>query len=134
NPDVPPYKIGFLAVMRRLNRAGVAELNGHLLYAVPEDAYAAADAWLERSGLVPAIDRAAEQHAGDPEATLDAALEPCFTAGEAAAGLGTLGEAVADAMAARAEEGIELEMTIDEWRQFAATASWHAARAAARRM
>jgi isocitrate lyase len=134
NPDVPPYKVGFLAVMRRLDRAGVTELNGHLLYAVPEDAHAAADAWLERSGLAPAIDRAAAEHAGDPEATLDAALEPFFAAWEADAGLGTLGEAVADAMSARAEEGIELEMSIEAWREFAATASWHAARAAARRM
>jgi len=134
NPDVPPYKTGFLAVMRRLHRAGVAEITGHLLYAVPEDAYAAADAWLERAGVTSAIDEAARGHGGHPEATLDAALEPFFAAWEAEAGLATIGEAVAEAMAARADEGVELEMSVDAWRAFAATASWHAARAAARRM
>jgi isocitrate lyase len=134
NPDLPPYKVGFLAVMRHLHRAGVDDLNGHLLYAVPEDAYEAADAWLERSGLTPAIEAAAAAHAGDAEATLDAALDPFFAAWESQAGLATFAEAVADAMEARADEGVELEMSVDEWREFAASAPWTTVRGAARRM
>jgi isocitrate lyase len=47
------------------------------------------------------------------------------------AGLTTLGDAVAEAMSFRAEEDSSLEMTIDEWQRFAATASWYTARAKA---
>ncbi len=38
NPDVPSYRVGFLAAIRRLHRAGLTELKGHLLYAVDDDA------------------------------------------------------------------------------------------------
>lgn len=138
NPDVPSYKLGFLSVVRRLHRAGVSEINGHLLYAVPEEAYAAADAWLEASGVAAAVDEAARTHIAQPsassESTLDAAVEPFFAAWESQAGLMTMGEAIAEAMATRADEGFELEMTPDAWRAFAATAPWQAARSAARRM
>ena len=36
NRSVPSYKAGYLALMRRLNRAGVEDLNGYLLYALSE--------------------------------------------------------------------------------------------------
>jgi isocitrate lyase len=138
NPEVPPYKVGFLSVVRRLNRAGVAEINGHLLYSVPEEAYAAADSWLTESGVATAVDAAARAHLADPqaspEATLDAAVEPFFAEWESRARLMTLGEAVAEAMAARADEGVELEMTPEAWRAFASTAPWQAVRSAAQRM
>ena len=39
NPSVPSYKAGFLALMRRLNAAGVDEINGHLLYAMSDEEY-----------------------------------------------------------------------------------------------
>ena len=38
-------------MMRRFYDSGVTELNGHLLYALPDGEYAAADAWLERQGI-----------------------------------------------------------------------------------
>ena len=59
NPDVPPYKACFLAMVRRFNRQGVTELNGHLLYALPDGEYAVADAWLEGHGITTLIDEAA---------------------------------------------------------------------------
>ena len=51
NLKVPPYKACFLAMMRSFYDQGVTELNGHLLYALPDGEYAAADAWLERQGI-----------------------------------------------------------------------------------
>ncbi|MDP9244481.1 MAG: isocitrate lyase ICL2 [Chloroflexota bacterium] len=138
NRDVPSYKVGYLAVMRRLNRAGASDLNGHLLYAVAEDEYAAADAWLEQVGLLAEIDEAGQAHAVDPQAspekTLDAVADRFIEAWEADAGLKTFGQAVADAMAFRADEGVELEMSVDQWLTFAATASWNTARTRARSM
>jgi isocitrate lyase len=136
--EVPAYKAGFLAILRRLHRAGVTEINGHLLYAAPEEVYADADAWLEQTGIAAAVDAAARAHlarpGASPEATLDAALEPYVAEWEARAGLMTLSEAVAEAMAARIDEGVALEMTPDEWHAFAGRAPWTSTRAAARRM
>jgi isocitrate lyase len=135
NPDIPSYKAAFLAVMRTLNAAGVTEINGHLLYAVPVDEEAAADAWLEQTGLISTIRDAARDHReGAAEATLDRAADAFLSTWETAAGLKTLAEAVAETMAFRADEGAQLPMTPSEWRDFAATAPWSTARAAAERM
>jgi isocitrate lyase len=135
NPDIPSYKVAFLAVLRALNAAGVDEINGHLLYAVPADEESAADAWLEQTGLLSSIREAAREHKdGFGEATLDRAADAFLATWEAAAGLKTLGEAVAETMRFRADEGVQLAMSLDEWREFAATAPWSSARAAAKGM
>ena len=138
NPDMPSYRVALLAVMRRLHDAGVTEINGHLLYAVPADEAAAADAWLAQTGLASTIDEIARaQLAGPgaaPDETLDTAADAFLPVWEERAGLKTLGEAVADLMSFRADEGAELEMSVDAWRRFAATAPWSVARAAAKRM
>src|SRR5680860_1196 len=132
NPDVPSYRIGFLATIRRLHRAGLTELNGHRLYEVAEDEYAEAEAGLDRSGLLTVIDEAAAEGSHDPAATLDAVADRFLEAWQADAGLKTYGQAIADALAAQAEDGAEPAMDIDEWRAFATTASWRAARRRAR--
>ncbi len=138
NRTVPTYKAGFLAAMRSLHRAGVTEVNGHLLYALSEEEYASADAWLERSGVAEAIDEAAREHlaAGGPtaEATLDAVSDRFLDAWQSEARLKTLGQAVAEEMAFRADEGADLPMTLEEWLDFADTASWYTARAKAKEM
>jgi isocitrate lyase len=138
NRDVPAYKAAYLAAMRRLHQAGVTEINGHLLYAISDEEYAAADAWLERVGLMAAIDEAARAHIADegssPEDTLDTVADRFLEAWQGEAGLQTLAQAVAEVMAFRADEGIQLEMTIGEWLAFAATASLYTAEATAKRM
>ena len=135
NPTVPSYKVAYLAVVRRLHNAGVTELNGHKLYAIPDDQYAYADAWLEKVGLTTAIDEAAKSYlAGSgrtSEGTLDAVADTFLAAWETDSGLTTLGQATADVMAFRAEEGDDLGMSVDEWLAFAASASFHAMRAKA---
>jgi isocitrate lyase len=138
NREVPGYKAAYLAAMRRLHQAGVTEINGHLLYAISDDEYAEADAWLERVGLIAAIVEAAQAHMADggpsPEDTLDTVADRFLEAWQAEAGLQTLGQAVAEVMAFRADEGVQLGMTVEEWLDFAATASWYTARASARGM
>jgi len=138
NPTVPSYKVAYLAVMHGLHNAGVTEINGHMLYAVSDEQYAIAEAWLEKVGLATAIDEAASSYlAGSgktSEDTLDAVADAFLAAWETDSGLTTLGQAVADVMAFRADEGDQLDMTIDEWQAFAATASFHAVRAKANAM
>ena len=135
--DVPSYKVAYLAAMRRLHRSGVEDLVGHRLYAVSDAEYAGADAWLERSGLAAAIEEVGREHAGGNgtvDQALDAVADRFIEAWESGARLKTLGEAVADVMRFRADEGAVLEMSVDEWTAFAATASWRSARAVAQRM
>ncbi|MEO7295750.1 MAG: isocitrate lyase, partial [Candidatus Limnocylindria bacterium] len=135
NLDVPSYKVGYLAVMRRLHRAGLADINGHLLYDISETDYAAADAWLDQAGLTGVIDQAAKEHLADAsttsEATLDTVADAFLDAWQRQADLKTLGQAVANLISFRADEGIPLETTVEEWEAFAASASWSAIRAKA---
>jgi isocitrate lyase len=137
-PDVPSYKAAYLALMQRLQRAGVDDHNGHRIYALSEAESAAADGWLEAVGLATVIDEAGRAHATTPGASPEDALERVadrfLETWERAAGLKTYGQAVAEAMAFRADEGIELEMTAAEWEAFAAGASWGDARTRARQM
>src|SRR5664279_578683 len=77
NRSVPSYKAAYLALMRRLHRAGVEDINGHLLYAMSESEYAAATAWLETTGLLPLIDQTGAGFSvgwTSPEAALDTCL------------------------------------------------------------
>jgi isocitrate lyase len=138
NIAVPPYRIAFLAVMKRLYDAGVEDLNGFMLYDVPEGQAQAATLWLERSGVAAKIDETAKLFAdgkiGSPEEALDEATNEFVDAWESDSGLTTYGQAVADAMAFREEEGAELPMSQAEWLEFAGTASWFDARAKASEM
>src|SRR6478752_3608855 len=107
NRSVPSYKAGFLALMRRLNRGGVDDINGHLLYAVSEEEYDEADSWLERTGLAGEISLAAERYTPETasaESVLDAMADRFIERWQVEAGLTTLGDAVAEAMSFRAEE------------------------------
>ena len=55
NVDLPSYKAGYLAILRKLYELGVEEVRGHLLFAMSETEYAAAFDWLERVGLMSMI-------------------------------------------------------------------------------
>jgi isocitrate lyase len=136
--DVPSYRHAFLALMRRLQRAGVDGIVGHELYAISDAEYADADAWIDRVGLAATVEAAAAAHRDTPgasaEATLDTVADAFLEAWQSRAGLMTLGEAIAERMAFRADEGAELPMDADAWRAFAAAASWAETRARAREM
>src|ERR1017187_2654221 len=55
NIDLPSYKAGYLAILRKLYELGVEEVRGHLLVALSEAEYSAAFDWLERVGLMSII-------------------------------------------------------------------------------
>ena len=122
NLAIPAYKACFLALVRRFHELGARELNGHLLYALSDGEYAAAAAWQEQGGPV--------------DARFDQVDSAFVAAWEADAGLTTYGEAVAEALAFRESEGeaAEAEMSVDEWRRFAARASLYSAERKAREL
>jgi isocitrate lyase len=136
NLKIPPYKACFLALVRSFHEAGVTDLRGHLLYALPDGEYAAADAWLERQGIAAAVTEAAASWRDGRERSIDDLFDKVESrfvdAWQAEAGLETYGEAVAELLAFREREGEPLEMNATDWRQFAESASLYVAREKAR--
>src|SRR5271167_123527 len=55
NIELPSYRVGYLAILRKLFELGVEEVRGHLLFAVSETEYRETFAWLEQAGLSPVI-------------------------------------------------------------------------------
>src|SRR6266853_910587 len=138
NPNVPAYKPCFLALIQHFHELGVAELTGHLLYAIPAGEHTVAQEWLERRGiLAQATDAVASLREGK-ESSIDAMFDRIaahfLEAWESAARLKTFDEAVAEVIEFRAGEGEPVEISVDDWRRFAACASLYAAREKAREL
>ncbi|WP_406815287.1 isocitrate lyase ICL2 [Mycobacterium sp. M23085] len=138
NLDIPSYKSCFLAMVRRFYELGVKDLNGHLLYALPEGEYAEAGAWLERQGIQGVISEAVNTWRENGQQSIDDLfdqVESRFVAAwEDDAGLMTYGEAVAEVLEFDASEGEPADMSVDEWRAFAARASLYSAKAKAKEL
>ena len=132
NLKIPSYKSCFLAMVRSFYEAGVTELNGHLLYALPEGEYATATAWLERQGIAETHRRGGrgDRLGGDNsvDELFDDVESQFVEAWQNDAGLQTYGEAVAELLEFREREGEPLEMSAAEWRRFAERASLYEAR------
>ena len=137
NLELPSYRVGYLAILRRLFELGV-EVRGHLLFAVSETEYQATFAWLERVGLMSLIAETARglKHASETE--LDAALEKIDTryveVWQTEADLKSYGQAVADVMKSRTDEGERFGMSIGEWLAFSKRASFYEVRERAKSM
>src|SRR6202166_2687727 len=132
NVHLPSYKASYLALLKRFHDLGMAELNGHLLYSLSEEEYAAADAWLERTGLAALVAESVAAHGKATEGLVDAGFDQAgsslLESWETAAGLETYGEAVAESLAFQAAEGEPLAMDVEDWRRVARRASHFAAR------
>ncbi len=136
NLDLPSYKAGFVAISRRFSEAGLGDIRGHLLFELSDEEYAAANAWLERTGLDEAITESARAFAsngkGGAETVLDGVVSSYLDLWEVEAGLKTYGQAVADELEFRWSEGERFDWTFEEWNRFALNASFFAAREKAR--
>lgn len=126
--NVPSYKAAHLAVLRRLSAAGVEGANGHLLHALPEAKYSQAEAWLAASGAAGAIDAAIAANPAAPDRAAEEATDAFAAAWQAAAGLCTYADAVAERIASRSAEGVDVGIGADEWLGFARGASLSCAR------
>ncbi|HEX2285900.1 MAG TPA: isocitrate lyase ICL2 [Mycobacterium sp.] len=138
NMKIPSYKACFLAMMRHFYELGVKELNGFMLYSLAEGEYAAARSWLQRQGLLDVIADAAAtwlEHGAPPNDELYDRVESRFIeAWEQDAGLQTYGEAVAELLEFLESEGDSLDMSVEQWKTFAKTASLYAAREKAKEL
>jgi isocitrate lyase len=138
NLRIPSYKACYLAMMRRFYDSGVTELNGHLLYALSDGEYAAGGAWLQSHGIAGAVAEAAAAYQDGRDDSVDALFDKVESqfvdAWQLDAGLMTYSEAVAELLEFRESEGEPLDMSVDEWRQFAERASLYTAREKAREL
>jgi len=132
NPNVPAYKPCFLALIQHLHELGVAEFTGHLLYAIPAGEHAVAREWLERRGILAQAAEAVASLREGKETSIDAMFDRItarfLDAWQDDAELNTFGEAVAEVIEFRSSEGEPVEISVDDWRRFAARASLYAAR------
>jgi isocitrate lyase len=138
NTNIPNYKTAFLAIMRQFHNKGVPEINGHLMYRISDQAYAAADEWLNKNGLSTEIDAAIKALPNHSTVVINAALDDAATRlldlWQMEASMKTYGEAVADVMAFHLDEGAELPMSVEEWNAFVEESSFVEARQKARSM
>jgi len=134
NPEMPSYRVGFLAILKTLNELGLDEVRGHLLFEVPETELRRATAWLARVGLMPLIERnarvAREAAVGTAvdgrliDGLLDAIDARYSDIWQAEAGLKTYAEAVAEVLELRAGEGERFDISLEDWRAFARAAAF----------
>ncbi len=138
NLEVPSYKAVFLALQRKFYEAGVDEVRGHMMFAMPDSEYAAADAWLETTGLLPLIEENAQAYKKSSDALVDTMLDkviPRFLdEWQEAADLMTYRQAATDVMRFRVSEGESFDLSVDEWLAYSKRASWYAAREKAKSM
>jgi isocitrate lyase len=136
NLSLPTFRAAFLAILRQFQRAGVEELSGHHLYALCDEEYGAADAWLERVGFAKGIAAAATDHAKGAIASVDVALDKVFDefvdTWQQEAGISTYTEAVGEAIAFRQNEGDPPAMSKAQWLAFTERAPFYKAREKAR--
>src|SRR6201997_1047478 len=66
NVELPAYKAGYLAILRKLRGLGVDDARGHLLFKISAAEYDEASAWLTRTGVMRVLEESAKafQQAG----------------------------------------------------------------------
>jgi isocitrate lyase len=138
NVELPTYKVGYLAILRKLRELGVDDVRGHLLFKISAAEYDEACAWLARTGVMRVLEESAkgfqQANGTSVEAMLERVETPYLEAWQSEANLKSYPQAVADVMGFRASEGERFDMSPDEWLAFASRTSFHAARARARSM
>ena len=127
---VPSYKVAYLTLLKKFNDAGV-NVNGHLLYSLAYEEFVAAEEWLTKVGITQVLEDAVATKQSNLEALLESVISRFVDAWQAEANPSTFGQAVAEKMEFRSTEGETFDMTVDEWKEFARTASFAAARSKA---
>lgn len=136
NVALPSYKNCFLAVLRYLDGQGIPEIHGHRLYHLSPEEQGTAAAWVEKSGIQRVINEAVSEFKSGKLHNVDALMDRIegrlMQSWEAEAGLKTYGEAVAEVIAFRQNEGECHDVSLDDWKSYARNASLHSAREKAR--
>ncbi len=124
---MPSYKISYLSIIKRCFEQGVIDLNGHLLYRIPEYEFQDCYDWLGSLGVLGQIDHLIGDFLKKENASsgrlLDQVVSLFHEVWESEACLRTYPEAVAEVLTFRIEEGHDFEFSVEEWLSFAKKAS-----------
>jgi isocitrate lyase len=127
NLEVPSYKIAFLALQKTIHELGADNVRGHLLYQISDKDLNLAVHWLETNGVTQFVNEHKEGLVNDEASVFEPVYkkvsEHFAKTWEAAAVVQTFGSAVANLIEQGIEEGAKLEMTKEEWLEFAGKAS-----------
>jgi len=138
NVDLPTYKVGYLAILRKLHQLGIDDARGYLLYQISAAEHDEACAWLEQTGVMQVLEESAQAFQQGDGSSVDTLLDRVGTsyleAWQSQANLTSYPQAVADVIELRAGEGEHFDMSASEWLAFANRTSFHAARARAKSM
>ncbi|MHC5109804.1 MAG: isocitrate lyase ICL2 [Planctomycetota bacterium] len=138
NSELPSYRVGYLAVFKLLHELGIDEVRGHFLFAISQDEFEEANAWLKWTGIESLIKEEVETFTQDEsppvEPVIDKIIGRYNEAWQTVAGIKTYARAIADVIELRRDEGDGCEMTVDEWLAFARKASYRDAKAKAKSM
>src|SRR6266487_969742 len=136
--ELPTYKVGYLAMLKKLRELGIEDARGHLLYKISAAEYEEANAWLKQAGVMRVLEESAKAFQQADGSSGEALLERVETAyveaWQSEANLKSYPQAVADVIEFRASEGERFDMSAGEWLAFANRTSFHAARAMAKSM
>ena len=138
NVELPTYKAGYLAILRKLYQLGIDDARGYLLYQISAAEHDEASAWLERTGVMRALEQGAQAYQHGDGSSVDALLDRVGTSylevWQSEANLSSYPQAVAEVIEFRSGEGERCDMSAGEWLAFASRASFHSARARAKSM
>jgi isocitrate lyase len=138
NVELPTYKAGYLAILRKLHQLGIDDARGYLLYQISAAEYDEAGAWLEQTGVMRMLEESVtafqQANGSSADGLLDSVGTSYLEAWQSEANLTSYPRAVADVIEFRAGEGEHFDMSAGEWLAFANRASFHAARARAKSM
>jgi isocitrate lyase len=136
--ELPTYKIGYLAIVKRLRELGIEDMHGHLLFKISAAEFEEANAWLTKTGVMRLIEDSVKVQKQSDALAVEALVDKIDTryaeAWQAEANLKTYPQAVADVIRFRNDEGERFEMNPEQWLDFANRTSFHAARARAKSM
>ncbi len=135
--NVPTYKLAYLTLLKQFYDQGIEEINGHLLYAVSEHEQQDAAKWLERTGITKLLKESVTEYRRNPgsvDTLLDRVANRLIDAWQSESGLKTYGEAVAEVMEFRQNEDEIFDITVEQWNEFAKTASFASAKAKAKEL
>ncbi|HKI79589.1 MAG TPA: isocitrate lyase family protein [Ignavibacteriaceae bacterium] len=138
NTNLPPYKLTLLAVIKRFYDSGIEEINGHLLFRISDSSYIKAYNWLERVNVLQQIDKIISEYKDSKNSKIDPvfnnATKIFHELWEHEANLQTFAQAAAAKMKFHMEEGLNFDLSIEEWLTFANNVSLEEASEKARAM
>src|SRR5688572_15244711 len=75
NVELPTFKIGFLAIVKRLRDLGIEDMHGHLLFKISDAEYDEANAWLTRTGVMRMLEESVKAWKAKSGGSVEALME-----------------------------------------------------------